>query len=864
MNVAHSSPILRTKLIPPTLSESYLSRKRVFDCLNAALHHPVLLITAPAGSGKTASLADFAQKNSFLTGWLSLEETDNDPVRFWQYFFAALKRILPGFQLDTPITLPEMGMGFLSRGLDALCNYLIDLPHPLILILDDFQRVHQSNILKAITYLVDHQPTNFHLIISSRTSPDLPLARWRAKGMLAEIYTKDLAFLKEEVINYSERRGNCFQNDRQIQQILEMTQGWAAGIRLMDIATQGNPDQSDAGVKGRRLAADYLTGEILEQLPHDWLVFLEQIAIFDQFTPEMAVFLTKIDDSRSLIERITRANLFLQQQGDVWQFHPFFREALLSKLTDAKRISLHKRAAAWFDSHSRPDKAIISMLAAEDWNNAVRLILQQADDQLQKGEIYTLNGWIQSIPEDKRNSYPDLLVTGGWIYYLQGKNAEAQHLVDYLEKTTTKDQIHRQDWWAGLRCQMALLQENNQQALDLAQIALAENNGSNNFIRGLLITSLATAQQALGDSEGAIVSFKEALRINRNVGSLFTSIFSLAGLGIELNEQGERLRAMELCHQELEDREDPPAATNPLYGLIYLLLARLHWEANALNEAQNALETASRQFERLGIPGFQISADVIRAQILVAREDYGEALRLVNFNRRRTRSAEFVGFHQLFDMLKASIMLKMGNLSSVENWLEEAHLPTKPQDEPAREMEFVLKASYLVEKGLLHEAEQLLDDLLIYAQNTHHIRIAISTLLIRATLEWKKGELGRCKQHLEEAVALAVPQQYFRLLLEYGTPLSGLLARMPETPAQVRLLFCSDSSQEPSELFEMLTRREIEVLRLLTENHTNTEIAETLVLSSETVKVHLKHIFQKLSVDNRRQAVRRARQLNII
>jgi LuxR family maltose regulon positive regulatory protein len=864
MDVAHSFSILRTKLIPPMLSEGYFSRKRVFDCLNAALHHPVLLITAPAGFGKTASLADFAQKNSFLTGWLSLEETDNDPVRFWQYFSAALERILPGFQLDTPVTLPEMGMSFLPGGLDALCNYLIDLPRPLIMILDDFQRVHQLDILKAITYLVDHQPTNFHLIISSRTPPDLPLARWRAKGILAEVYAKDLTFLKEEVINYSERRGNCFQNDKQIQQILEMTQGWAAGIRLMDIATQGNPDQSDARAKGCRLATDYLTGEILEQLPHDWLVFLKQIAIFDQFTPEMAVFLTRIDESRSLLEHITEANLFLQQQGDIWQFHPFFREALLSKLTDAERISLRKRAAAWFESHSQPEKAIYSMLAAEDWDNAVRLILQQADDKLQKGEIYTLSDWVQSIPENKRNSYPDLLVIDGWIYYLQGKNAEAQHMVAYLEQSNTADQIHQQDWWAGLRCQMALLQENNRQAFDLAQIALAENNGSNNFMRGLLITSLATAQQAIGNYEGAIASFKEALRINRNVGSLFTSIFSLAGLGIELNEQGERLRAMELCHQALEDREDSPAAANPLYGLIYLLLARLHWEANMLKDAQNALETASRHFERLGIPGFQISADVIRAQILIAREDYGEALQLVNFNRRRTRSAEFVGFHQLFDTLKASIMLKMGNLSSVENWLEEARLPTKPQDEPAREMEFVLKASYLVEKGSLHEAEQLLDDLLIYAQNTRHIRIAISALIIRATLEWKKGELGRVKRHLEEAVALAVPQQYILLLLEYGTPLSGLLAQMPETPNQVRSLFYPDSSQESSELFEMLTRREIEVLRLLAENHTNAEIAEALVLSSETVKVHLKHIFQKLSVDNRRQAVRRARQLNLI
>jgi LuxR family maltose regulon positive regulatory protein len=856
--------ILRTKLIPPALGGEYISRKRVLDRLTDAFQRSILLLTAPAGYGKTVCLADFAQKNPSFTGWLSLEETDNDPVRFWQYFSAALERILPDFKLNTPLTLPEMGMSFLPGGLDTLCNYLLDIPHPLIMILDDFQRVYQPNILKAITYLVDHQPANFHLIISTRIAPTLPLARWRAKGIIAEIYTKDLTFLEEEIMAYSEARENCFQDIEQIQRILNMTQGWAAGIRLMDIATQSYPDWLEAGAKGRRLATDYLTGEVLNQLPPDWFIFLKQIAVFDQFTSEMVLFLTDNRDANLLLDQFKEANLFLQQQSDIWQFHPFFREALLSRLTDAERTGLHNRAAAWFESHLQPDKAIASALAGEDWDNAVRLILQQANGKFQQGEIYTLNSWIKSIPEEKRNGSPDILLIDGWIHYLQGKNLEAQQIITQIEQSCAVDQIHQKDWWAGLRCQMALLQENNRLAFELAQFALAENSAGNNFMRGLLITSLAMAQQALGDSEGAITSFKKALQINRNTGGFFVSIFSLAGLGIELNEQGQRLQAIELCRQALDDREDFSAPDNPFYGLIYLLLARLYWEANELEEAQMTLETASSHLERLGIHGFQISADVIRTQILIAREDYDKALHLININRRQTRCAEFVGFHQLFDMLKASIMLKMGNLSYVENWLEEANLPTGPQADPAREMEFLLKASYLVEKGSLHEAKQLLDDLLIYAQNTRHVRIAISTRLVQAILEWKKGELGRVRLHLEEALILAAPQQYIRLLLEYGAPLSGLLAQIPEAPIQIRSLFNPGDSHETPEVVEMLTRREIEVLRLLAENHTNTEIAQALVLSSETVKVHLKHIFQKLSVDNRRQAVRLARQLKLI
>jgi LuxR family maltose regulon positive regulatory protein len=215
-------------------------------------------------------------------------------------------------------------------------------------------------------------------------------------------------------------------------------------------------------------------------------------------------------------------------------------------------------------------------------------------------------------------------------------------------------------------------------------------------------------------------------------------------------------------------------------------------------------------------------------------------------------------------MLKAEISLKMGEYRAVENWLEDANLPPQVRDDPAREMEFVLMARYQVERGLWHEADALLESLLAYAKDARHVRVSIAALLLKAVLLWKKGEIGRLNHCLEEALALAAPQQYYRLLLEYGAPLAGLLAQLPAAPAAIRTLFGYKHDPAAPLMVEMLTRREMDVLRLLAENHTNTEIAQALVLSNETVKVHLKHIFQKLSVENRRQAIRQARQLELI
>jgi LuxR family maltose regulon positive regulatory protein len=223
-----------------------------------------------------------------------------------------------------------------------------------------------------------------------------------------------------------------------------------------------------------------------------------------------------------------------------------------------------------------------------------------------------------------------------------------------------------------------------------------------------------------------------------------------------------------------------------------------------------------------------------------------------------------IGFLRFFDMLRAEISLKMGNLAAVEGWLERADLPARPEEDPAREMEYVLKAQYMVDTGAVDEASQLLEILEVYARRARRIRVLIASLLISATLAWKKGELGRVKICLEESLSLAVPQGYIRLLLGGGSLLLGLLAQMPGAPAEIRARFRSSQPIETPELVEMLTAREADVLRLLADNYTNQDIARELFLSPETVKVHLKHIFQKLDVTDRRQAVRRARELEIL
>jgi LuxR family maltose regulon positive regulatory protein len=852
---------LITRLVPPPPGQGFIKRPRLEALLDQADQFALTLVSAPAGYGKSSLLANWAREAPNPVAWFSVETGDNDPVRFWSYFTAALQTAISQMKIPTPFAIPQLGSEILPGSLDWLCNTLAALAKPSFLVLDDAQRIENSNVYNSLAYLLDHQPANFHLVIASRVTPPLPLARLRAKNRLLEIRSRELNFTEEEAISFFQTNQGAILSREQILRVAELTHGWAAGLRLMYITLSEDPGRLEAWNAGRRLATEYLTDEILDQLPVAWVDFLEKMAVLDAFTVEMAVALTEKDQAAQMLEQVHRSNLFLERQDDVYQLHPFFREALLERLASRERESLNQRAAAWLETHSQPEKAISYALAGGDWQRAERLILQYSGDKIRQGEFHTLGNWVEAIPEEERATSPDMQVLQGWVWYLLGKVPQALELANTLAAPEKQMVALRKGWWLGLRCQLALVREDNQQALKLARFALAETDPEEDYLRGMLLTSLAAAEQALGNTDKAVIHYREALQANRQAGNLFMALFSLVSLGVELNEQGQRLRAVELCSEALLDLADND---QPLSGLVDLLQARLDWEADRLEEAQAALDKATQKLEQLGVPGFQISADFQRVEILVARDQYDEALRLTNLNRRRARSGELIGYRRLFDMLRAEISLKMGNQAAVEDWLESAELPTSPEEDPAREMEHVVKARYLADTGALDEAGRLLEALESYARRSQHVRVLISTLLIKSTVEWKKGELGKVKIYLEEALALAVPQGYIRLLLEGGGLLLGLVAQMPGAPAEIRARFRSSQPTETPELVEMLTKRELDVLRLLAENDTNMEIASKLVLSPETVKVHIKHIFQKLDVTDRRLAVRRARELEIL
>lgn len=734
--------------------------------------------------------------------------------------------------------------------------------------------------------------------------------------------------------------------DEQMQQIFEMTAGWPAGLGLVALALRERTDPMEALAGGQTAICEYLTDEVIRRLPPDWAVLMEGTAALERFNADLAAAVLKnagsggptATEAAARLEEIERAALFLSRfearpaaeagpepARTVWyQFPPFFREALQRRLDPAARQAQHCRAAAWyaaqaaeFPAHGGPspsassalDAAIQHALAGQDWENAARWIRMEAEPCMIRGELHRLSGWIARLPESVQGASPDLQLICAALAYLQGHVPEMAIRIQNATRILDADRIldagriqlvreasavngapltaEQLGLLNGMRCYLALVQEDNPAAIRLGQEALAQLGSSAPFLRGMLWIALANAQHAVGEVAQAAATLQEAIRVNRSTGNLWGYPYAQANLAMEYQAMGQRRRALAACQETLEELRGADGSLPPIAGMALILLARLYLEGDQWHEAQAALNQGRALCESFGVPGLLLSAGQAEAQWLAARGQWSEAVQALNQIIRRASRSEYLGFKRQFSAARAELFLHLGDLAAAANWLDEANLPTRPEDAPARLAEFLAQAGYWLAAGQRSQALALLDQLDAFARRTGQQRLRIAILLRQAAalLQSPPGEQSAREQaarYAREALALAAPEGILRPFLDEDGPLLELLAALPETPeairvrAQQNLLRTQQSlprarqsalpaaAQAQNRLPEPLTRRELDVLHGLAQQMTNQEIADQLVLSEETVKAHLRHILRKLNAANRREAVRRALEIGLI
>jgi LuxR family transcriptional regulator, maltose regulon positive regulatory protein len=412
---AEQDVLLATKLHLPSPQPGFVPRPRLLDRLDEGLARSLILVCAPAGSGKTALLADWARRTQRAVAWLSLDAGDNDPARFWRHAAAALDRARPGIaEQVTPLLGPPAPPSSEAL-LTALINELAAQPgeDDMLLVLDDYHVIDAAPVHASLTFLLAHLPPGLRLVLASRADPPLPLARLRARGQLAELRAADLRFTPEEAAALLLEAAGPGLPETAVVALAVRTEGWAAGLQLAALSLRGQADVAAfvATFSGsHRYVLDYLTEEVLERQPEQLREFLLETSVLERLSGELCDAVTGRSDGQAMLEAIEAAGLFLVPLDEVrgwWRYHQLFADLLRARLQQQQpdRLpALHRNAATWSEEHGLADDAVHHALAAGDNAWAARLIERHADAVFFRNERATVQRWPPSWPVPGRGS----------------------------------------------------------------------------------------------------------------------------------------------------------------------------------------------------------------------------------------------------------------------------------------------------------------------------------------------------------------------------------------------------------------------------------------------------------------------------
>ena len=523
--------LLTTKLYVPPPCPTLVGRPRLTVDLSKALTRRLTLVSAPAGYGKTTLVSSWLRETEVASTWLSLDEGDNDPIRFLQYFLSALHKIVPTVHLD----LLDMLRGMRPAQADALLNCLIneiaENAASFVLVLDDFHVIHAQPVLEMLAFLLDHLPPQMHLVCLSRTDPTLPLARLRVHDQLVDIRAEQLRFTLDEIAVFLNRMMGLNLLADDLAAMEARTEGWIAGLQLAAFSLQGRQDIHGfvaAFTGSHSYIMDYLTEEVLKLQPESVRSFLLQTSILDRLCGPLCEAIVGTDQTvpvagQAMLEALERMNMFvipLDDERRWYRYHHLFADVLnrrLEYLFPLQLADLHRRASHWYEQNGLIAEAAEHALKAGDTDHAAQLVVQHGRSLLMSGEVVTLLNLIEAV-EPQARTHPWLAVQKAWVLTLTGRLDQAEQVLDMAEQLIaaqppTSEAKALLGCVAAARAHRANLQGETCLAADFARQSLAQlpkDDPLSQIIGSLAISILGDASWMQGDLEEARQAYLEA------------------------------------------------------------------------------------------------------------------------------------------------------------------------------------------------------------------------------------------------------------------------------------------------------------------------------------------------------------------
>jgi LuxR family transcriptional regulator, maltose regulon positive regulatory protein len=914
--------LLSTKLFVPRPRPDLVSRPRLITRLNAGVDAGrCSLLSAPAGAGKTSLLAAWLAQLDRPVAWLTLDERDQAADQVLRYLVAACQTIAPdcGRRASAWLSAPQPPRPEVV--VTALVNDLAALPAPSVLVLDDYHVVRDPAVHAAVVLLLDHLPPALHLVIASREDPPLPLPRLRARRQLVEVRAADLGFSVGEATAFLDTGLGLRLPEALVTMLVERTEGWAAGLQLAGLALRDRPDPAafvTAFTGGHRLVADYLLAEVLERQPPSTRRFLLATSVLDRLCAPLCDALLAggsdgaagldgaggsdgaggpdgAGNSQEILEALERANLFLVPLDDerVWfRYHHLFADALRARLAreagPEAAGALHRRASAWFGRDGLLPEAIGHALAGGAAEDAATWIEALTPTIFATMSIHqALAGWLAALPEPVVRARALLCLAQAWLLIHRVELEHAAAWTDAAASALRATDDPARGAVAATRAYLATVVPDTapDRAMAWAERALADLAPDDGAFRGIAGISLGQAALAMGRLARAEQAFAEVATADRAAGLVQGSLTATTRRVDVQRLRGARRQALSTGRAALAWASEH--AVPSIVGRLRTVLADLLLDENDLTAALPlATEGLAAPREFGNAPPLVLLASLPMVRLRLAQGDTAAADAVLAEVGPLVKHGPFAMVARMLEAAQARVSLARGDGAAAVAWATAVAWtgPVEPTALPdlfrfgaaAVEAAGVTPARVLFAQGratgdaaLLHRAHRHLDAArrLVDEHDLGWLRLRVS--ILRALLADAQGDRRAALESLAAALAQAEPEGVVRPFLDEGEPMAALLAGLrtaaPVPPAFLDALL-ANQVPEPRRtgLLEPLTERELAVLRLLAAGHSNADIAAQLFVGRSTVKTHLIHVYSKLGVNSRTQAVARARALGLL
>jgi LuxR family maltose regulon positive regulatory protein len=908
-------PLFLTKVSLPILRNIVVPREKVLRQLREGVQdrHLLTLVSAPAGYGKTTTIRMWVEKAGYPVAWVSLEKSDNDLKQFVTYVLTAMQQAADDLGQATLEVVENAQEINLQQILGLLVNDLYGLDQLLILVLEDYHLIENEKIDQFIELLLHQTVAKLHLVITTREDPNLPLTRLRVRNQLTEIRAADLSFSLDEADEFFSNVMGVHLPKREMEILESRTEGWVAGLQLAALSLKESVDKAkfvEAFRGTHRHVLDYLIEEVLKRQTEPVREFLRQTSILDQLSASLCEAVTGQAASAKFLHDLENNNLFLvslDEERTRYRYHALFAELLRNQLlqTEPERVdALHERAADWYRQNGFIQKAVEHAFQVSNLNKALALIESHAIPMLYQGEVNTVVGWFDRSPESLMQNSPMMFVSKAWAIALwhdrprmneiEQAAKSAEHALDLSNADQALRNLvagHIASVQAYLMQSAVLAGEEPGKLIATSQRAQELLPEDEKGIRSVNALNIGYGYIRLGDLPSAEKAYTQVVEDGVAGGNWYAAVYGQMGLiSIKINK-GELKEALQLCDANIERFNRLLAGQRfPPIGELYSMQGGILLEENRLAEAEQALlqglslvHFTREQNARLRCYSALSRLRLVQGDwegmlenVQVLEESWSQFVFYAQALRHRLSTRQPFADQSSFDAARSWVKQQIGRFEDLPDFasvdpvseiyfharLNVAHILTRLTARNPKDFSLLEVHNQLARHEKLAEAHVLLGWL-------------VEIWIVRALMYQVEGRAEEARRMIQAALRASAPRGYFRIFLDEGDLLRPLLESVEphlkdkDLSAFVKRLLeampgeSGEVKADPRDA-NILSDRELEVLRLLSAGEAYKEIGQKLFLSLNTVQFHVKSIYRKLSVNKRVQAMEKAREMKLI